>query len=52
MTSHLVHTSTSLWTWNFVWDRLLEEISEVLGDKSSVSPDDLEKLTYTEQVGY
>ena len=30
--------------------RLLEEINEVLGDKTAVSAEDVEKLTYTEQV--
>ena len=30
--------------------RLESEISEVLGDKSFVSEEDLEKLQYTEQV--
>ena len=31
-------------------ERLLAEIDEVLGNKTSVSAEDLEKLKYTEQV--
>ena len=30
--------------------RVLEEIDEVLGDRTVVSAEDVEKLTYTEQV--
>lgn len=30
--------------------RVLDEISEVLGDRTEVTADDLEKLTYLEQV--
>ena len=33
------------------YDRLESEVSEVLGDKDSVTVEDLEKLQYTEQVG-
>ena len=33
-----------------VLERLLAEIDEVLGNKTSVSAEDLEKLKYTEQV--
>jgi hypothetical protein len=33
-----------------VLERLLAEIDEVLGDKTIVSAEDLEKLKYTEQV--
>ena len=31
--------------------RLLEEIDKVLGNRSTVTADDLDKLKYTEQVG-
>ena len=34
-----------------VLERLLAEIDEVLGDKTTVSAEDLERLKYTEQVG-
>ena len=30
--------------------RVMEEIDEVVGDKTSVEADDLDKLTYTNQV--
>ena len=32
--------------------RLLDEVDEVLGDKDTVSAEDIEKLQYTEQVSY
>ena len=30
--------------------RLMDEVKEVLGDRREVTAEDLEKLTYTEQV--
>ena len=35
-----------------VLERLLAEIDEVLGNKTSVSAEDLERLKYAEQVNY
>ncbi len=34
----------------YVVYRLKEEVKEVLGDKKVVTAEDLDKLTYTEQV--
>ena len=38
-----------LWKWKHIC-RLQQEIEEVLGDRTVVTSDDLDKLQYTEQV--
>ena len=36
--------------YNVLFHRVMEEIEEVVGDKTTVEADDLDKLTYMNQV--